>query len=133
MVGMYNSGMDRKTLTLNLERRTARVWGELCELRPRLVRFNEPKIVLNARLWRTAGRCFQATRYIDMGLKFIEHSTHFRVIMLTVILPHEIIHQADYDLYGDSEKKCGHGAQWQKLMVEYGLPDNPYHSMEITR
>lgn len=123
--------MDTKTL--QIERRTARIWGELCELRPGLVRFNEPKIIINNRFWRTAGQCHQEKNVIELGSKFFRFSRSTRLTMLTVILPHEIIHQADFNLYGASEKSCGHGTQWAKLMVEYGLAANPYHSMEITR
>ena len=125
--------MDRQKILTAANRQTDRVWGTLCELRPRLVRYNPPKIVLNGRLWRTAGRCFQDTRTVDLGVKFFEHSRSYGIIMLTVIVPHELIHQADFDLYGESEKTCGHGKNWRKLMLEYGLPDNPYHSMEVTR
>ncbi len=53
--------------------------------------------------------------------------------MLQVILPHELIHQADFDLYGDSEKICGHGKRWAKLMVEYGLEPEPFHTMKVSR
>lgn len=125
--------MDRKELEIFTNRYAYRVWGNLCELRPNLVRFDPPKITLNARLWRTAGRCFQTTRHIDLGLKFFLHSKTYANNMRDVIIPHEIMHQADYDLYGESEKKCGHGENWAKLMVEYGLAANKYHTMEITR
>jgi hypothetical protein len=128
---IYN--MDRQKILNATNRQADRVWGTLCELRPRLVRYNPPKIVLNGRLWRTAGRCFQTTRTVDLGVKFFEHSRDYGIIMLTVIVPHELIHQADFDLYGESEKSCGHGKNWRKLMLEYGLPDNPFHSMEIKR
>jgi predicted SprT family Zn-dependent metalloprotease len=53
--------------------------------------------------------------------------------MMDVILPHEIIHQADFNLFGESEKICGHGEKWCEIMVNYGLPANPYHTMEIPR
>lgn len=119
--------------TLQLERRAALIWGDLCELRPRLVRFNEPKITLNNRLWRVAGYCLQEENKVELGSKFLWFSLATRKTMLSVILPHEIIHQADYNLYGVSEKSCGHGKNWAKLMLEYGLPANKYHSMEITR
>jgi len=130
---LYNVGMDKTKLQAVLDRRADRVWNDLCELRPRLVRFNPPKIKINGRLWRTAGRCFQETRKVDVGYKFFEHSREYGIIMLATIVPHELIHQADFDLYGESEKNCGHGKNWRKLMLEYGLPDNPFHSMEITR
>ena len=130
---LYNVGMDKTKLQTVLDRRADAVWNDLCELRPRLVRFNPPKIKINGRLWRTAGRCFQDARKVDLGAKFFEHSQKYAIIMRTVILPHELIHQADFDLYGESEKSCGHGKNWRKLMLEYGLPDDPFHSMEITR
>lgn len=130
---VYNVRMDRNKLLTVVNKQRDRVWSQLCEIRPRLIRFDPPVIKLNGRFWRTAGCCFQETRTIELGVKFFEHSRKYGIIMLTVIVPHEIIHQADYDLYGESEKKCGHGKNWRKLMIEYGLPDNPHHSMEITR
>ena len=130
---VYNVCMDRNKILTVVNKQRDHVWAQLCEIRPKLVRLDPPTIVLNGRLWRTAGRCFQDTRTIDLGVKFFEHSREYGTTMLNVILPHEIIHQVDYDLYGLSEKKCGHGRNWRKLMIEYGLPDNPYHSMEIAR
>jgi predicted SprT family Zn-dependent metalloprotease len=125
--------MDRKELEIYTNRYAYKVWADLCELRPKLVRYDPTKIVLNARLWRTAGCCFQATRRIDLGFKFFLHSKEYANIMRDVIIPHEVIHQADFDLYGESELKCGHGENWRKLMLEYGLPANKFHSMEINR
>jgi predicted SprT family Zn-dependent metalloprotease len=125
--------MDKKEICLFSNRYAYMVWANLCELRPALVRFDPPKIIINARLWRTAGRCFQTTRTIDLGLKFFFYSKQYAKTMRDVIIPHEIIHQADFDLYGESEKICGHGENWQKLMLEYGLAPNKYHSMEIKR
>ena len=51
--------------------------------------------------------------------------------MLNVILPHEIAHQIDFNLYGFSELKCGHGKKWCETMVKLGLPANKFHSLEI--
>lgn len=129
----YNIHMDKTKLTNVVARRVDRVWGELCEIHPKLTRLDPPKIKLNNRLYRTAGRCWQDARMVDLGVKFFEHSREYGIIMLNVILPHELIHQADYDLFGDSDKKCGHGANWRMLMVQYGLKPNPFHNMEVTR
>jgi predicted SprT family Zn-dependent metalloprotease len=98
-----------------------------------LVHTNEPKIELNNRLWRTAGQCFQDENRIQLATKFFLAKTEYYKHMLNVILPHEIIHQADFNLYGKSEKNCGHGENWCKIMVEYGLKPDIYHSMEILR
>jgi len=125
--------MDRKTLQTVLERETATVWDSLCELQPKLCKFNPPVITLCARLWRSAGMCHQETRIVKLGYKFFLHSADYRKQMFTQILPHEIIHQADFDLFGISEKNCGHGENWCNLMVQYGLKPDKYHSMEILR
>lgn len=115
---------------INLRARA--VWDILCELRPRLRKFATPKVKFSNRFWKTAGQCQQDSRIVTLGAKFLQHPQN-RAKMLQVILPHELIHQADFDLYGNSEKKCGHGKHWAKLMIEYGLDPEPYHTMKVNR
>ena len=129
----YNPIMERNKLHAQVTRYANTAWEQLCDLRPALGRYNPPAIYFSGRLWRTAGRCWQGDRVVELGVKFFEHSPKYATIMRGIIIPHELIHQADFDLYGLSEKSCGHGDQWAKLMVEYGLPPNPYHSMDIPR
>ena len=123
--------MDRKQLTKLLNNQTLIIWDNLCELYPRLTRYNPPIIKVNGRLYRTAGRCHQEDNIIELGFKFFTYSLKYRDIMTDIILPHEIIHQADYNLFGLSEAKCGHGKKWQEIMINYGLSPDKYHSMEI--
>lgn len=123
--------IDTAQLHREIQARTHKVWADLCEINPRLCRFDPPIVNLNGRLYRTAGWCYQATRRIELGIKFFEAGFYAR--MMHVTLPHEIIHQADFDLYGPSNKKCGHGTGWVKLMVEYGLEPEPFHTMFLTR
>lgn len=125
--------MDRTTLEKLIVAETAIIWDSLCEMYPKLCKLNPPKIRLCGRLWRTAGMCHQEDRIVQLGYKFFLHSAEYRKQMFTVILPHEIIHQADFDLFGQSEKICGHGENWQKIMIQYGLEPNKFHSMEIRR
>jgi predicted SprT family Zn-dependent metalloprotease len=125
--------MNRKTLEKLLIAETAIIWDSLCELQPKLCKFNPPVILLCARLWRTAGFCLQEERIVKLGYKFFLHSDKYCKEMVSQILPHEIIHQADFDLFGESEKNCGHGKNWQNLMVQYGLKPDFYHTMEISR
>ncbi len=113
-----------------LNSHTAKLWENYCEIFPKLVRYNPPKIVLNNRLTRTAGRCFQETNVIDLGAKFFVKPENKKP-MLSIILVHEIAHQIDFNLYGISEKKCGHGQKWAEVMVKLGLPANKYHSLTI--
>jgi predicted SprT family Zn-dependent metalloprotease len=125
--------MERKTLEKLLIAETAIIWDSLCEMYPKLCKFNPPVIRLCGRLWRTAGMCHQEDRIVQIGYKFFLHSAEYRKQMFSQILPHEIIHQADFDLFGESEKICGHGENWQKIMLEYGLKPDFYHTMEISR
>jgi predicted SprT family Zn-dependent metalloprotease len=117
-----------KTLHYTLEKTTDGIWLALCESYPKLVRFDAPKIILNNRFTKTAGCSYQETNIIHLGNKFFYKNNRE---MFSVILPHEIAHQADYNLFGISEKKCGHGKQWAKIMVKLGLPANRYHSLTL--
>ena len=125
--------MERKTLEKLLIAETAIIWDSLCEIYPKLCHFNPPTIKIDARLWRTAGMCHQDDRLVRLGYKFFLHSDNYCKQMVSQILPHEIIHQADFDLFGESELNCGHGENWRKIMVKYGLKPDFYHTMEISR
>jgi len=126
-------GMNRAELEKFLNRQADRVWLRLCENYPKLIKYNPPQIKLNGRLWRTAGYCHQEKNMVELGYKFFTANREYYAQMIEIILPHEIIHQADFNLFGESEKKCGHGKKWREIMVKYGLEPNPFHSMEITR
>jgi predicted SprT family Zn-dependent metalloprotease len=105
-----------------------RVWDTMCEFHPSLVRVNPPKIVINNRFTRTAGCCHQESGMVELGGKFI---AKFPAQMYSIILPHEIMHYIDYVLYGESEFSHGHGKKWCKLMLEYGLPADRFHTLDI--
>lgn len=122
--------MDRE-LIHEINSHTFQVWEFIVKRNPELIRYQMPSVTLNGRLWRTAGLCYQRLAIVQLGSKFFAQG-HTRY-MLEVILPHEIIHYADYCLFGESELHCGHGMGWQFLMRQYGLPPDPYHSMRITR
>ena len=117
-----------KTLQHKIDFVTNGIWLALMESYPKLVRFDAPKIVLCNRLTRTAGKCYQEENRIHLGNKFFLNN--HRAMMLE-ILPHEIAHQADFNIFGLSEKNCGHGKKWCEIMVKLGLPANRYHSLTI--
>jgi len=95
--------MDRKKLLNILNNQTLIIWDNLCEIHPRLSRYNPPIIELNGRLWRVAGLCHQESNIVELGYKFFAYSPDYANNMAKIILPHEIIHQADYNLFGLSE------------------------------
>ena len=125
--------MDKKTLQKLLIAETATIWDSLCEMYPKLCKFNPPEITLCGRLWRTAGMCFQETRTIKIGSKFFNHSELYTKEMFAVKLQNKMIHKAVIDLFGLSEKKKKKKKKWQKIMVQYGLKADFYHTMEIKR
>ena len=125
--------MNTQALQKTLDYKAEAVWQRLARLHWALAGFDVPKVKLNGRLYRTAGRCYQDQNLVELGTQFFQHSDAWHNEMLQVILPHEIIHRADYVLYGESEKKCGHGKNWQRLMVQYGLPPAKLHTMWIEK
>jgi predicted SprT family Zn-dependent metalloprotease len=120
--------MDKNFILSVVNREAKKIWQDLAAIYPRLRNFR-----LNNRLYRTAGYCRQDVNCIDLGTKFFLYSEEYRDTMLDIILPHEIIHQADFFLFGESDKKCGHGTGWRTIMEAYGLSAEPFHQMEITR
>ena len=130
---VYNFHMDKaKTLKIVCDL-TNRIWDAMGEIHPRILKIDPPEIYLCGRLSRTAGKCYQAERKIHLGWKFFQYSNAYRGTMYFEILPHELIHQIDYDLFGDSEKNCGHGKNWQMLMLQYGLEPKKYHTMDLAK
>ena len=114
--------------TAILQAKAETLWAEYCEIFPALVKFDCPKIVLNGRLTKCAGKNFTEDSIIHLGTKFfVKYSKN----MLTVILPHEMAHQIDYNLNGWYAHKKHHGTPWIAVMVKIGQNPNPYHSMVI--
>lgn len=114
--------------TETLQQLTNELWEQYCEVFPKLVKFDPPKIVLNNRFTRCAGCCHTADNRIDLGAKFFaKHAKN----MVNVILPHEIAHQIDYNLNGWYDRKLHHGKQWRAIMEKMGQNPAAYHSMEL--
>jgi predicted SprT family Zn-dependent metalloprotease len=120
-------------LVQSLEKRTSIIWDMLSEGYPKLTRFDPPKIRLNNRLWRCAGMAHarQGENFVQLATKFFFFSAEYEKMMYDVILPHEVIHVADYRVFGECKEKCGHGEKWAEMMVYYGLPAAKFHSMYI--
>ena len=116
--------MDKKALQKYAEK----LWLDYCLIFPKLVKYDCPDIILNNRFTRTAGCSYQDINIVHIASKFMPKH---KPVMLSVILPHELAHQIDFNLFGESEKKCGHGKNWINVMVKLGLEPNRYHSLEI--
>lgn len=122
--------MDRFKETQKIQDHAQRVWDLFIEIYPRLVKFDCPKIVLNGRFTKSAGMCYYELNKIDISLKYyIFNETH----IITDTLVHELAHQVTYNLYGGEScrKLQGHGVEWCKVMSDYGLEPNRYHTLAI--
>ena len=85
-----------------------------------------PKIVLNRRLKTTAGRCDLAAREVDLSVDLMRaNMAEFQKI----IIPHELAHMVAWDIYKDP----GHGADWKRVMVIYGIPPDRCHSLTVEK
>ena len=104
------------------ENRAAAVWAELREIFPELAR-TSIGVKINARLRSTAARCFLEHGYIDVNPRMMAANMDE---FIRVIIPHELAHQAAYDLFDD----CGHGQAWKDIMIMLGLPPARCHTME---
>ena len=117
-----------KQLEFYIRLETDKTWNRLCKAYPLLSRFNPPKMELCNRIYRTAGACHQTENRIKLGRKFF---VRYPSTMFGIILPHELAHQADYNLFGESEKSCGHGEGWKQIMLKLDLEPDPYHYMTL--
>lgn len=114
-----------------MSRQAETVWSTLGEMYPKLTRFDPPEILLCGRLWRTGGKCDWSVNKVILGYKFFAKYPEY---MAQVILPHEIIHQAHYNLHGGVPPvKEWHKGLWAEIMVNYGLPADEFHTMDIAR
>ena len=113
-----------------LQTLTENLWAEYCEIFPRLVRFDAPKIAINNRFTKCAGCNISQDNIIQMAGKFL---IQYPDNMIRVILPHEIAHQIDFNLNGWYDRKPHHGKQWIDIMNKINQPANPFHSMVLAK
>ena len=103
-------------------------WPRFVRLYPELRKFECPIIKLNNRFTKTAGQCLVEHNLVQIAAKFLPKHHHE---IFSVTLPHEIAHQIDVNLNGMPRNNRWHGVSWQKIMVQYGLTPDTYHTMEI--
>jgi predicted SprT family Zn-dependent metalloprotease len=111
-----------------LDKLTETHWEGFCILYPKLIRFNPPKIIINNRLSKTAGKCEVDFNIVHISGKFLAKFEH---TILYVTLPHELAHQIDVNLNGIPKANRWHGKSWGDIMRAYGLPADTYHTMVL--
>jgi predicted SprT family Zn-dependent metalloprotease len=112
-----------------VEQEADKVWERYCKIYPTLNRRVRPYIVPNNRYTVTAATCEVAENTIHWGMKFMTPKN--QDYMLRIVLPHEMAHQIDYILHGTPKNNRWHGPQWQAIMLNYGIPADPYHDMKV--
>lgn len=122
--------MNRTTETLKLQSLANDAWGILCECYPKVTSYDPPKIVLCGRLSRSAGLCFYTLNQIKISLK---HYIYHQEYIINQVLPHELAHQVQFNLYGSRAMKAenGHGKEWRDIMAAYGIPADRFHELTI--
>jgi len=105
-------------------------WTAMQKLWPKLKKYNVPRIKVNNRRWRIAGMAYCIKHEVEFSSKFFNN---YKNEMLCIIIPHELIHIADFIMFGEDNTDNGHGPAWRKLMVEYGLLPDRYHHYYINK
>ena len=69
-----------------LERHSDRIWSEFCMYYSKLHTFKRPEIILNNRIYKTAGRCFVEENKIELSNKLLNYPDNYNE-MIDVFLP----------------------------------------------
>ena len=113
-----------------LERQAHLVWMALQATYPELRTYKVPKVGINNRLWKVAGYAYCEEHRVEFGSKFFGR---YKPQMLLEIVPHELIHVADFIINGNDMTDGGHGIGWRNMMRAYGLEPNRYHNLHINK
>lgn len=115
--------MDPKTLHAQATDRTAFVWNWFAtKYYPKLREFTIPRITISNRMKTTGGVCYYEDREIRLSAEMFYYN---QAAYIKEIIPHEVIHQIDYDLF----KGHMHSKSWKSLMVKFGLEPKVYHNL----
>ena len=102
------------------------VWEFLRTLYPQIPE-NPPIVYLTYHMEDDshAGMCVWGDDYIDLHVKYC---FQYFDEMLTVILPHELAHMADWYIKPPFRF---HGRNWKDILQDMGLDPDPYHYMVL--
>ena len=103
-------------------------WREYIAIFPKLNGFDCPKIVINNRLSRVIAYNRSEENIINMGGKFMVNNLD---AMKTLILPHELAHQIDYNLNGWTKGNRHHRQSWKNIMGMIGQAPELYYDLKI--
>lgn len=113
--------MDNAHLLAIAQRTIAQTIVRLHKLYPQFTR-DCIDVKLNNRLKTTAGRCWIETGLIDLSPSLMRENLDEFV---RVTIPHEVAHQAAWDLF----EEPAHGRAWKQIMRALDLEPSPWHYM----
>lgn len=102
-------------------------WLKLCALYPALKPEQMPIIQFNGRLTKTGAWVYVTERVIEVSRKLYQGNEDEYA---NVLIPHELAHQADFDLYGMPKRGQDHKGTWIEIMQALGLPPDRYHNLK---
>ena len=114
--------MDRKSYQRKLDSRLLHAWAKMCVLYPELEKHNMPDIRIDARIKVALAYYYLDDNTIRVSWYWAQKdSAH---VILREVVAHEVAHHVDHLLNGHESTKIndGHGPNWQKVMLEYGIP-----------
>lgn len=113
--------MDRTALLKFAEAQVDYAWARFLKIYPALKNYAKPKVVINARLKSTAGRCFYESNRVDFSASLL---AEFLPEFAADTIPHEVAHQVAFNLFDDR----GHGKPWKSVMIAYGIKPDRCHN-----
>lgn len=125
-----------------LDKHTARVWDEFCEIYPKLCKFDPPKVRIDKRIKKALALNYWWKNTVRINAREFEKNIE---LFIAEILPHELAHQVHYNLHPKAvlrsvektvakkakktDKHATHGLVWREIMLSYGLfPYETYHT-----
>ncbi len=102
------------------------IWNKFLGIYPQLKKFEMPVLRFDGRI-KVLAYSYYKTNVIRISKGWWINNSE---LFITDIIPHEIAHQIDYYLHGDSEADV-HSALWQEIMRNYGI--EPLTHYEVIR
>lgn len=112
----------------NLQHRADTIWLDAIDIFPKLAQFVNPRITLSNRLTKTAGYCSVADNLIVLSNKLL---VIYGLDFINEILPHELGHQIDFNLYGMPKNNRWHRQEWVTIGLKLGYSFKTYHGFEL--
>ena len=104
--------------TILINAQASLYWDALCEVYPKLCKYDAPYIDITGRYTASLARCAYWRNEIMVSRQRIEYNPSG---MMGEVLMHELCHQVDHFLNNGCINGDGHGETWIAIMQSIGL------------